>query len=168
LPKPGHAEQQIREGMPRAARRLPQLRRRAAERRIDRPVCPYYPRPMQRKAYRPCALITTVGPICFRRPSWRCGACRFDCSPHDEETRFLGRAASCPLANGVSRPGAQLPFEGTLNPARGSPGALSRTALPVGAGTTDCLLPFPAASTIATISAWTASRSRHQASITPQ
>jgi hypothetical protein len=105
------AERQVRAGALAAARLLLAAWGRAADPRAARPECPHCRLPMRHKGYKEGGSVTTLGPVRFRRPRYRCEACGHECYPHDERLRFLGHAVSWPLAEVIGRLSALLPFE---------------------------------------------------------
>jgi hypothetical protein len=82
-----------------------------ADKKIARPTCSGCGVPMRHKGHEETLVVTTLGNVTFRRPRWRCETCHTECHPHDELLRFLGYGVSWPLAQVVSRLGAQGPFE---------------------------------------------------------
>ncbi len=52
--------------------------------------------------------VTTRGAVRLRQPRYRCAGCGAECYPHDERLRFLGHAASWPLAQVGGRLAALL------------------------------------------------------------
>jgi len=105
------AERQVRAGALAAARLLLAAWGRAADTAAARPECPHCRLPMRHKGYKEGASVTTLGPVRFRRPRYRCEVCGHECYPHDERLRFLGHAVSWPLAEVIGRLSALLPFE---------------------------------------------------------
>jgi hypothetical protein len=102
------AERQVRAGALAAARLLLAAWGQAADPAVARPACPRCHVPMRHKGYKPGAAVTTLGAVRFRRPRYRCADCGTEYYPHDEHLRFLGHAASWPLAQVVSRQAASL------------------------------------------------------------
>jgi hypothetical protein len=102
------AERQLRAGLLTAARLLLQAWARAADPAAGRPACPGCHLPMRHKGYREGTSVTTLGPVRFRQPRYRCEGCGAECYPHDERLRFLGHAVSWPLAQVVGRLAALL------------------------------------------------------------
>jgi len=102
------AERQVRAGLLAAARLLLQAWARAADPAAQRPACPACRLPMRHKGYKGGTAVTTLGPVRFRQPRYRCAACGAECYPHDERLRFLGHAVSWPLAQVVGRLAALL------------------------------------------------------------
>jgi hypothetical protein len=102
------AERQLRAGLLDAAGLLLQAWARAADPAIQRPECPACRLPLRHKGYREGTHVTTLGPVRFRQPRYRCAGCGAECYPHDERLRFLGRAVSWPLAQVVGRLAALL------------------------------------------------------------
>lgn len=102
------AERQVRVGLLHAARLLLQAWARAAAPAPQRPECPGCRLPMRHKGYREGTAVTTLGPVRFRQPRYRCAGCGAESYPHDERLRFLGHAASWPLAQVVGRLAALL------------------------------------------------------------
>jgi hypothetical protein len=102
------AERQVRAGLLHAARLLLQAWAGAADPAAARPACPRCRLPMRHKGYKGGASVTTVGPVRFRQPRYRCAGCGAECYPHDERLRFLGHAVSWPLAQVVGRLAALL------------------------------------------------------------
>src|SRR6516162_356374 len=106
----GQAERLLRAGLLAAARQLLQAWGKSADRTCDRPACAQCGLPMRHKGSKPGSSLTTVGRVRFRRPRWRCEPCGRESYPHDAAWRFLGHGVSWPLAEVISRLGAQLPF----------------------------------------------------------
>jgi hypothetical protein len=104
----GRAEREVRTGLLAAARLLLQAWARAADPAADRPECPDCRLPMRHKGYTGGTSVTTLGPVHFRQPRYRCAGCGAERYPHDERLRFLGRAVSWPLAQVVGRLAALL------------------------------------------------------------
>jgi hypothetical protein len=102
------AERHVRAGLLNAARLLLQAWARAADPVAGRPACPGCRLPMRHKGYREGTSVTTLGPVRFRQPRYRCAGCGAECYPHDERLRFLGHAVSWPLAQVVGRLAALL------------------------------------------------------------
>jgi hypothetical protein len=102
------AERQVRTGLLNAARLLLQAWARAADPAVARPECSACHLPMRHKGYRGGGHITTLGPVRFRQPRYRCATCAAECYPHEEHLRFLGHAVSWPLAQVVGRLAALL------------------------------------------------------------
>jgi len=102
------AERQVRAGLLAVARLLLQAWARAADPAAGRPECPDCRLPLRHKGYREGTSVTTLGPVRFRQPRYRCTACGAECYPHDEKLRFLGHAVSWPLAQVVGRLAALL------------------------------------------------------------
>jgi hypothetical protein len=102
------AERQIRAGALAAARRLLAAWGQAADPAVARPACTRCRLPMRHKGYKEGGSVTTLGPVRFRRPRYRCEGCGAECYPHDAQLRFLGHAISWPLAQVVSRQAALL------------------------------------------------------------
>lgn len=102
------AERQVRAGLLAAAQLLLRAWGRAADPAIARPDCPHCRLPLRHKGYKEATAVTTLGPVRFRRPRYRCEACAAECYPHDDQLRFLGHAVSWPLAQVISRQAALL------------------------------------------------------------
>jgi hypothetical protein len=102
------AERHVRAGLLSAARLLLQAWARAADPAAGRPECPGCRLPMRHKGYREGTAVTTLGAVRLRQPRYRCAGCGAECYPHDERLRFLGHAASWPLAQVVGRLAALL------------------------------------------------------------
>jgi hypothetical protein len=102
------AERHIRTATLAAARLLLAAWGQAADPAVTRPACPRCQMPMRHKGYKEGTSVTTLGPVRFRRPRYRCQACGVECYPHDEQLRFLGHAVSWPLAQVASRQAALL------------------------------------------------------------
>jgi hypothetical protein len=104
------AERKVRAGALAAARLLLAAWGGLADPATARPECPRCRLPMRHKGYKEAGTLTTLGPVRFRRPRYRCEACGQECYPHDTQIRFHGHAVSWPLAEVVSRQAAQVPF----------------------------------------------------------
>jgi Uncharacterised protein family (UPF0236) len=102
------AERHLRRGALAAARLLLAAWGRAADPAVARPACARCRLPMRHKGYKEAGSVTTLGPVRFRRPRYRCDGCGAECYPHDAQLRFLGHAVSWPLAQVVSRQAALL------------------------------------------------------------
>jgi hypothetical protein len=102
------AERHLRQGALAVARLLLAAWGRAADPAVERPECPACRLPMRHKGYKEGGSVTTLGPVRFRRPRYRCQQCGAECYPHDAQLRFLGHAVSWPLAQVVSRLAALL------------------------------------------------------------
>jgi hypothetical protein len=102
------AERHIRQASLDAARLLLAAWGQAADPAVTRPECPTCRLPMRHKGYKGGGSVTTLGPVRFRRPRYRCAGCGAECYPHDAQLRFLGHAVSWPLAQVVSRQAALL------------------------------------------------------------
>lgn len=103
------AEADLRAGMLELARRLLALWARAADPAAARPCCEQCGVPMRHKGLLGAEVVSTLGPVPYRRPRWRCMDCGTECYPHDRALRFGGRAASWALARVVSRLAADVP-----------------------------------------------------------
>jgi len=102
------AERHVRAGLLAAARLLLQAWAQAADPAAARPECPGCRLPLRHKGYREGTTVTTLGPVRFRQPRYRCAGCGAERYPHDERLRFLGHAVSWPLAQVVGRLAALL------------------------------------------------------------
>ena len=103
------AEADLRAGLLELARRLLALWAQAADPSAARPCCPGCGVPMRHKGLLPAEVLSTLGPVRYRRPRWRCTGCGTECYPHDRALRFGGHAASWALARVVSRLAADVP-----------------------------------------------------------
>lgn len=102
------AETLLRTEILRVAQQLLALWGQVADRHIARPCCPVCEVPMRHLGLPEATLVSTVGPVSYRRPRWRCESCATDCYPHDAVLRFLNHNVSWPLAKVCSRLTAQL------------------------------------------------------------
>ncbi|MFO0866405.1 MAG: hypothetical protein U0744_17465 [Gemmataceae bacterium] len=98
------AEQQVRQAMLEAARKLLTVWTDSADRLIARPCCPRCKMPMRNKGSVGGVIATLVGSIRIRRPRWRCLDYGEECYPHDERIRFGNHAVSWALARVCGRP----------------------------------------------------------------
>jgi hypothetical protein len=105
----GQAEVQVREGLLRVAQSLLDIWGQVADLRVARPECCQCGLPMRHKGVPQAAVVTTVGPVSYRRPRWRCETCGTESYPHDAVLRFLNHNVSWPLAKVCSRLAAQIP-----------------------------------------------------------
>jgi hypothetical protein len=103
------AEAGVRAGMLELARRLLGLWAQAADPAADRPRCEPCGLPMRHKGLLPAALVSTLGPVRYRRPRWRCEGCGAECYPHDRALRFGGHGATWALARVCGRLAAEVP-----------------------------------------------------------
>jgi hypothetical protein len=107
----GPVENQLRARFLELARLALERWAEVADKSMTRPSCGQCGMPMRHKGQEESRLVTTLGSANYRRPRWRCETCHEECHPHDALLRFLSYAVSWPLAQVVSRLGAQVPFE---------------------------------------------------------
>ena len=106
----GDAEQAIRKGCLAVANKMLQSWTEQAVRKIEIPRCPICEKKMRHRGLKPCALITTIGQVDYRRPRYRCNDCDKEIYPHDAAVRFLSHGVSQPLAMVVARMGSERAF----------------------------------------------------------
>jgi hypothetical protein len=102
------AEADVRSGMLELARRLLALWAQAADRHVARPRCPQCDTPMRHRGAPAAELVSTLGPVRYRRPRWRCQGCGAESYPHDPALRFGAHAASWALARVCGRLSADI------------------------------------------------------------
>jgi hypothetical protein len=103
------AETQLRDGLIKVAQHLLDIWGHVADLKVTRPCCPKCSVPMRHRGLPETGVVTTVGEVSYRRPRWRCDACREECYPHDGVLRFQTHNVSWPLAKVCGRLAAQIP-----------------------------------------------------------
>lgn len=103
------AETQLRDGLLKVAQHLLNIWGHVADLKVSRPCCPTCEVPMRHRGLPETGVVTTVGQVSYRRPRWRCEACKKECYPHDAVLRFLTHNVSWPLAKVCGRLAAQIP-----------------------------------------------------------
>jgi hypothetical protein len=103
------AEVQLRDGLLKLAQHLLEIWGHVADVQVARPCCPGCGVAMRHRGLPETGVVTTVGPVSYRRPRWRCEACDEESYPHDGLLRFRTHNVSWPLAKVCGRLAAQIP-----------------------------------------------------------
>lgn len=105
------AESGLTEGLRRLGQQTMQAWAESASTASAPPDCPQCEQTMRHRGLPRCTVVTTFGPITFRRPRRRCDRCEEELYPHDARLRFLSHGVSWPLARIVAGQMALLPSE---------------------------------------------------------
>lgn len=103
------AEADLRTGMLELARRLLCLWAEAADPAVERPRCKQCGVSMRHKGRLSAELVSTLGPVPYCRPRWRCEGCGSECYPHDQALRFGNHGTTWALARVCGRLAADVP-----------------------------------------------------------